>query len=87
MSGRGLCTQRSPIKCDVSQCDRKALIIRCPWPTKDFSEIEKIVSRPPTAAVLNIKCLARELLFQGKTAKRCPYINKNFNDFLQNHTK
>jgi hypothetical protein len=26
--------QRSPTKCDVSECDREALIMRRPWPTR-----------------------------------------------------
>jgi uncharacterized CHY-type Zn-finger protein len=47
----------------------------------------KNFSRHPTTEVLNIKCLASELLFQVKNIKRCPYINKKFNDFLQNHKK
>ena len=29
--------QRSPTKCDVSECDHEALITRRPWPTGDWN--------------------------------------------------
>jgi hypothetical protein len=33
--------QRSPTKCDVSECDREASIMRRPWSTKGCSAMKK----------------------------------------------
>jgi len=48
LSGRGLCVGliirlEDPTKCDVSECDRKASIMRRPWPTGSCCDMEKIV--------------------------------------------
>jgi hypothetical protein len=43
LSGRGLCEgQRRPTECDVSESDRKALIMRQPWPSKGCWAMKKV---------------------------------------------
>ena len=33
--------QRSPIECVVSECDREAVIMRRPWPTRGYCALGK----------------------------------------------
>jgi len=40
LSGSGLCVQRSPSECSVSECDRAALITRRPWSNRGYCALE-----------------------------------------------